>query len=134
MDAGVDEVQNAGSKHANTGHTSSIHGGMGEAPHGTSHGDGCESAPQDNSLIGTELLIPKSLTARRNFNDWWLKYQEQYKTKGCPLTAYEQSEVLAMLARNPFTAVEKLKYSVVNFETSYAARLAPRKTQPTNSS
>ncbi len=35
-----------------------------------------------------------------------------------------------MLARNPFSAVEKLKYSVVNFETSYATLLAPQKKQP----
>ena len=55
-----------------------------------------------------------------NFNDWWHKLHECYQNKGCPLTAYEQREILAMLARNPFTAVDKLKYSVVNFETSYA--------------
>jgi hypothetical protein len=71
--------------------------------------------------------IPKSLSGRRNFNDWWLKLQECYQSKGCPLTAYEQTEILAMLTRNPFSAVDKLKYSVANFETSYANLLAPQK-------
>jgi hypothetical protein len=78
--------------------------------------------------------IPKSLSGRRNFNDWWRKLQEQYKNKNCPLTAYEQTEILAMLARNPFTAVEKLQYSVVNFETSYATLLAPKNQQSANTS
>jgi hypothetical protein len=73
--------------------------------------------------------IPESLTARRNFTDWWVKLQERYKNKGCPLSVYEQSELLAMLARNPFAAVEKLQYSVVNFEASYATLLAPKKKQ-----
>ncbi len=70
--------------------------------------------------------IPQCLSARRNFNDWWRKLQEQYENKGCPLTAHEQTELLAMLARNPFAAVDKLKYSVVNFDKSYATLLAPQ--------
>jgi hypothetical protein len=79
------------------------------------------ATPTDNFSNGTALApIPKCLSGRRNFSDWWQKLQEQYKNKGCPLRAHEQTEILAMLARNPFTAVEKLQYSVVNFETSFA--------------
>ena len=103
----------------------------GVAADDTSHGDAREPAPRDNNIASTEPApIPKCLSGRRNFNDWWLKLQEQYKNKGCPLTAHEQREILAMLARNPFAAVEKLKYSIVNFETSYAALLAPLEKQP----
>jgi hypothetical protein len=91
----------------------------------------------NSSTISTGVVaeanapIPKSLSGRRNFTDWWRKLQELYQNKGCPLSAYEQSEILAMLARSPFTAVEKLQYSVVNFEKSYATL---HKKQPANSS
>ncbi len=90
------------------------------------HGRSPQSGPTSNRQPAE---IPKSLSGRRNFNDWWIKLQECYQNKGCSLTAYEQTEILAMLARNPFSAVDKLKYSVANFETSYVNLFSPQESQ-----
>ena len=89
----------------------------------THHGD----APPDSDTPEQEpantkrepaplVEIPPVLDALPSFTDlWWPRFLDLYKTNGDPLSAYEQSELLARLATQPFSAIEKLKTSIRNF-------------------
>jgi hypothetical protein len=97
---------------------------------------GFEPATHRNKGTNTATAeIPSVLASQPYFTDaWWPKLLELYKNKGCALTAYEQGEILAMLAKQPRSAVSMLRNSVENFETSFAALPALGGKRPINSS
>jgi len=94
-------------------------------PSPTAQSRDATSGRPDSTLHGSTggtAPIPAVLAAQPYFSDaWWPKLLELYKNKGCPMTAFEQGEVLAMLAKQPLSAVSMLKHSVRNFESSFAA-------------
>jgi hypothetical protein len=127
------ETFSTSSRHSGNGGVAVTHGGdVGQA------GDFAKSdvLPLENSSNSTAKAapIPQSLATRPHFGAWWSKLLELYKNKGRPMTAYEQGEVLAMLAKQPFSAVSMLKHSVKNFETSFAALPALGGRRPVNTS